>query len=224
MIDHTSWQIALRAKALTLAVCTTGSTSLSATATGYARQAGSFLTDGFYIGMEVTASGFGTGQNNGLSVITGVTALALDVTKSGGTAVEGAGAGKTLAVGLPSRVAWENQDFAPAPVPGTPYVEEQYIPGPGDVRTLGANATILAEPMYALTLYAISNQDISAASKYADALITLFAPTTAIAVGSETLHVRADVVPYRGQLRQTGNGWAMVMVTIPLRIHTLNAI
>jgi hypothetical protein len=76
----------------------TGSASLSATATGYARTAasGSFVTNGFTIGQTVTASGFTNPRNNGRSVVTAVTATALTVTKVGGTVAEAAAAGRTI--------------------------------------------------------------------------------------------------------------------------------
>lgn len=73
----------------------TGSTSLSATATGYARAAGSFLTNGFQVGDIVTATGF-SARNNGRSVVTNVTATALTVTKAGGTVAQSAATGRTI--------------------------------------------------------------------------------------------------------------------------------
>jgi Domain of unknown function (DUF4397) len=75
---------------------TTGSTSLSATATGYARAAGSFLTNGFKIGQQITASGFTNAANNGRSTITAVTATTLTVTKSTPTVDEAAATGRTI--------------------------------------------------------------------------------------------------------------------------------
>jgi uncharacterized protein DUF4397 len=66
-------------------------TLLSATATGYARATGSFLTDGYRVGQTITASGFTNAANNGRSVVTAVTATALTVTKTGGTVAEAAG-------------------------------------------------------------------------------------------------------------------------------------
>jgi len=85
----------------------TGSNStrfISATATGYARvfssgSAGSFTTDGFVAGQSVTASGFtksgvaggfltSAGSNNGVSLITAVTATTMTVTKTEGTQIE----------------------------------------------------------------------------------------------------------------------------------------
>jgi len=73
----------------------TGSTSLSATGTGYARAAGSFITNGFQVGDIVTATGF-SARNNGRSVVTAVTATALTVTKAGGTATQGAATGRAI--------------------------------------------------------------------------------------------------------------------------------
>ena len=57
-------------------------TFLSATAGGYARSAGSFVTDGFVVGQTITASGFTIPANNGSSTITAVTPTTLTVTKT----------------------------------------------------------------------------------------------------------------------------------------------
>jgi hypothetical protein len=76
---------------------TTGTVSLSATATGYARTAGSFVTDGFAVGQQVTASGFTNSANNGSSVVSAVTATALTVTKTPVTAAEATAAGRSIA-------------------------------------------------------------------------------------------------------------------------------
>lgn len=223
MIDHRANLLALRARLLGLSVCTTGAIALSATSTGYARAAGSFITDGFAVGMEVLASSFANGQNNGLSVITGVTALALIVNKVGGTVVETAGT-RTLAVGLPSTRIWENVQAVPAQ--GSPYLEEEYTPGPAPVvTTLSPNGRILARPQYDLRIYGVSNDQIGAPYRYADAILALFPPEQLIALSNgDFLHVRADVAPNRGSLRQDSPGYACVPISIPLRLYTLNAI
>ena len=79
---------------------TTGNTTgvLGANALGYTRATGSFVTDGFVVGMTVTASGFtvgagGTSPNNGLSVITAVTPTQLTVTKTPATVLDAATTG-----------------------------------------------------------------------------------------------------------------------------------
>jgi hypothetical protein len=69
-------------------VFTTGTATLQATATGYTRASGSFITDGFLVGLPITASGFANPANNGSSVITAVTATALTVTKTPPPVVE----------------------------------------------------------------------------------------------------------------------------------------
>jgi hypothetical protein len=50
----------------------TNVTGLGATTTGYAREAGSFTTDGFTVGQQITAAGFATAANNGRSIVTGI--------------------------------------------------------------------------------------------------------------------------------------------------------
>jgi hypothetical protein len=74
---------------------TTGSSTgnIAATATGYFRNAGSFVADGFVPGMQVTVAGFTSSANNGVATVTGVTASDLTVTKTPATVVEAATTG-----------------------------------------------------------------------------------------------------------------------------------
>lgn len=71
------------------APATTGTTTLSQTATTITRASGSFITDGFTAGMEVEVSGFAGSGANGQMLVTMVEALTLTV-----TALEG----QTLAI------------------------------------------------------------------------------------------------------------------------------
>jgi hypothetical protein len=219
MISHEQMQLAMRTHALTLSVVTTGSVQLSATATGYARSAGSFLTDGFRVGMELTGTSFDTAQNNAAKAITAVSALAISAP---GCAVEAVGA-RTLTVGLPALRAWENVPLEP--IAGRPFVEEQYLPGPSRQITLGSLAQLEVTPMYVLLLYAVANAGLGTSVPYVDALLTLFAPGTPITLtNGDVLRVRTDVAPFRGQLRQDRPGWAVVPLTIPFRLRTANSL
>lgn len=218
MINHLASQLALRAKLLTLAdVATTGSTTLEATSTGYARASGSFLTDGFAPGMEVTPTGF-TQTDTG--VITGVTATTMAI--NGGRDVESSGAGRTLAVDLPSNRAWENVQFTPTM--DEPWVREQYLPGPMNRITLGSLGELEVLPQYIVQVYVPEGYDITAAATYSDALLTLFAPDTSVTVSGATLRVRGDLAPFRGQALQSAPGYVVVPVTVPLRLRTANSI
>ena len=225
MIDHYSIQKALRVKLQTLSVCTTGSVTLSVTATGYARTTGSFLTDGFVPGLEVSGTGFGAAGNNTAKTITSVSALTLTCP---GCAVESATTA-TLACGLPSIRAWENAEPMDAdgdpqePVAGRPWVEEQYIPGPMQKTTLGALGQLEVLPIYAPKIYVPAGLGVGAARKYADALLTLFAPSTALTVANHTVVVGNVPAPYSGQLLQASPGWAVIPVTIPLRVRTASS-
>lgn len=235
MIANTTAQLACRNKALTLSVATTGSATLAATPTSYTRASGSFLTDGFAVGMEITASGFSTAANNGTAVILSVTATTMVVTAytltlgaSGYTqaartlVVEAAAAARTLSAGMPTMRGWENT--ALAPITGIPYVMEQYVPGPTSLEAFGTNAAIEVRPMYVLHFYVKQGVGISADGKYADKTITLFAPGTQITVGSDTFEVRAAPGPYAGQRYQFDTGFSMVPVNIPIWGLTANSI
>lgn len=126
--------------------------------------------------------------------------------------------------GLPSSAnrAWENIDFTPAA--GTPWVSEEYLPGPMYRVTVGSSAQLEARPTYLVTFHSLLNIGMDALSLLADTCLELFAPGTEMAVGSDTLRVRGDTAPYRGQLLVGDNGWASVSVSIPCYIRTTNSI
>jgi hypothetical protein len=236
VIDHLDVQLTARARLTALVVCTTGVTSLSATATGYARDTGSFVADGFARGMEIRGSGFVNAVNNGVGVITNATPLALTVTMLVVTYVgavrtvtrpanvaEAASGARSLVVGLPSFVAWENTDFIKEP--GVPYVDEQYVRGPASLRTIGPLGRIAGEPMYLPRINVPSNSGITASARYADAVVNAFPPGDKIVLASgDVIEVRSDAAPYGGQLLQGEPGFAGQLCTIPLRIQSINAI
>lgn len=218
MINHALVERALRTKLKTLEVVTTGSTSLSATATGYARAAGSFLTDGFFPGLEVVGTGWGDPDNDAAKTITGVTTLTLTCP---GTEAEAAGT-RTLTVGLPQYRSWENMRFEPTA--GSPWVRETYLPGPMSVIESGSLALLEALPQYVVSVYVPQNVGMDASRAYTDALLTLFAPGTRITVTGATCIVRENPAPYVGQIIRDDQGFAVAPVTIPLRLTTANTV
>lgn len=231
MINHLQVLYAIRTKLLTLSVCSSGAVQLSATqaagVSGYARAAGSFLTDGFVLGQEVLAAGFGTAANNGVSVITDLNpnGLAMTVSKTPATVVEAAGA-RTLSVGLPLTRVWTQKPLAPtAIVPGVPYLEEGYVRGSAKLQTVGPSGRIFGLPLYLVRLYAADSIGLECLSKYADAVVTLFAPKTAFALtNGDTLRVRGDLAPYAEEIFPDQPGWSVLPVTVPLFVETTNAL
>jgi hypothetical protein len=218
VIDHLANVLALRAQAIGMsAVASTGSTTLTATTTAYTRAAGSFITDGFLVGMEVVPAGFAT---NTPRIVATVSALSMTVV--GSLTAEASGAGRSLTVGFPPLRAWENSEFGPTA--NRWYVEEDYLPGPGAIQTLGAMAQLQYEPMYVLRLYGIANTGIGALYKVSGAILNRFAPGYSMAVGSDSLRVRTNPAPYRGQVMSATNGHARTTITIPLRLRTANSI
>lgn len=218
MINHQLAILGLRNLATTLSVVTTGSATLAATATGYTRASGSFIADGFAVGMEVTGAGFSVSGNNGSAhIVTKVEALTLTCS---GTAVDSAAAARTLSVGLPALRAWENVDFTPTT--GRWYVEEDYLPGPVVQETLGPQGWTEGLPQYVLRCYGLAGKGISPLYQMADALLALFPPRANVVLSSgDVVVVRTNPAPYRGQLVQTPQGgWAVVAITIPCRIRS----
>lgn len=217
MISHEDVLLACRLQLESLSVATTGAVSIEATSTGYARSTGSFVTDGFAVGMELVGTSFSNADNNAAKVITAVSALTITAP---GTAIE-ASATRTLSVGVPEAVSSENVHFEPET--RETYFAEQYTPGPMDAITLGPGQELEVLPNYIINVYVPSNTAISGAFGYVDALLTLFAPGTNMPITDSTLRVRRDVAPFAGQLIQL-DGFAVMTVTIPLRVRTPNSI
>jgi hypothetical protein len=213
--NHLAMQLAMRARLMTLVVSTTGSATLAATLTGYARSTGSFVTDGLAPGMELTPSGF---SSNPVGTISDMTALAVSV--SGTRSAQAAAAGRSLVVGLPSLRAWENETVEP--IQGQPYVEEQYVPGPAQVQEVGSGARSEARPMYSPRIYVKSNTAIAADGRYADAILALFPPGLVLtAADGSLLCVMSSPAPYRGQrLPGVAVGWSCIPINVPF--YTLN--
>jgi len=220
MIDTYTLQLALRTKALSLSVSTCSGVNLSASGSIFTRASGSFITDEFSIGMELTAAGFSEAANNDTFVVTNVGAT--QITVDGSLTTESAGSGKTLTVGLPSNRAWENVKFEPTT--DAPWVEEQLIPGPTRQITVGPLGTIESRLLYQISVHCVENKGIGAPTRYADALMDLFAPRTEITFGSEIARVRTDTGPYRGQMLRVVPGWVTIPVTFPLEIRSASAI
>lgn len=217
MIDHGAVLLACRAHARTLEVCTTGTMTLAATTTGFTRASGSFLTDGFRAGMEVTPTGFTTSTRG---VITAVTALSMTVT--GTRTADSASGSRSLAVALPASQAWLNVPHEPTAQ--VPWVEEQYLPGSAEQWTVTTTGQLEVLPQYALTFYLPTGTDASAAYAYADATIDHFAPGLPLTLADGTdLRVRARPAPYPSPLQIVDGAWAALTVTVPLRHITPNS-
>lgn len=224
MIDRRLLRLAFRARASSLVVATTGVTTLAATATGYTRTAGSFLTDGFLVGQDVTPSGF---PQTDVGVITAVSALSLTI--AGGRTVAAAMSGRSLVSGLPTMRAWQNIGLTP--IVGRPYVVEALPFGGADllggsrVRTWPADGGRLQqEGLSVWTWYGIAGVGSDAVDAGVTALMERFAPGTILTLPDSTsVRMRSDVAASAGDMISEA-GFARVTVTLPWRTWTRNAV
>lgn len=219
MINQRLLNAAIRTRAITLVAATTGSTTLEATATGYARSTGSFVTDKFFVGMEVTPTGF---AQTTPGVITAVTALALTI--NGGRTVQSAGAGRSLVSGLPTLRIYDNRKGAPTAL--VPYVTNELEQGATKVFTLPTKRGRLQEEWSSFwTLYGIAGTGDEAILATVDALKALFASGTVLSLSDgSNVYLPGDVAPKNGQILPVDGGWARCMVTLHLRGSTRNAV
>lgn len=219
MIANTEVRQLVRNRLLGLNVATTGTTTLASTEQGYSRPAGSFVADGFVVGMEVVPSGF---TDNTPDVITYVDATSIHV--ANGRTAETASAGRALNVGLPTKRGWEGFVLDDEGHGWT--MEEQYVPGPGQHQvTVGPQGEVLHMPIYILRLTSPFGLGSSALYTVADAILDLFPPRYAFTLADgSTFRVRSQEGPYRTQAMQVDANSLFTNVYIPLWGRTRNSI
>lgn len=215
--DSTEIQLALRARAMAAAVCTTGAIALSATATGYARAAGSFLDDGFAPGMEVLGADFALSPNNGVRTITALTDTDM---ACAGTVAESADV-RTLSVGFPAAIAYTLIGFTPPA--GRGYVEEDFIPATNTLRGMTEGGLKEETGLYVLRFYGVADLGELGLARLADAVNDQFPPGLALPLASgRALHIRGDIAPTRGQIRAAAQpGYGLAVLTVPYRLLTV---
>lgn len=202
----------VREKLLAIVVAATGNVSLASTTTGFTRLTGSFLDDGLVAGMEVKPAGF---TDNTPNVIQSLTALEIKTFTA--RTVEASAPNRSLTVGIPSIVAWENKPVTL--VNNRWYLDEDYDPGVSWSERITANAPFEHNPQWIGKLYGLSGTSVTALYIVADAILEDFRPFSIIAVMPDgyRLRVSGEPQPYRGQLVPDDAGRAYIPITIPLR-------
>ena len=218
MSDLSAVHLALRARAMTTEVATTGTMSLAATTTGFTRTTGSFETDGFTVGSEVTPSGFAI---NTRRVITRVQPLILTVSST--VAAEVAAGGRSLVIGIPSMFARENTVFARQD--NRPYLIEEFDPATNTLRAgPAANGVREETGLYRLKWYGLANTGALGIRKAVDALAARFTPGTNLTAGSDVVRIRGDVATQVSRIAVRDDGWAVCVLSIPWRVFSTNIV
>lgn len=235
MVDDNTLQYACRVFLRDMpAIATTGMATLGVSSTGgedgasgIVRAVGSFKTDGFKPGEEIDALGpFDSAKGNaGPATIKHVAPLVLTVEKFNtlGQPVplmnEAAAAGRSLVVGLPKSVSWENILFNR--MVGRPHIVEQWLPGGGFLKTTGF---VEYTPQWILTWNIPFGVGIDADGAYTSAVQRRFKPGTRIPLANpvDDFRVRTDIAPRPAQRQFVVDGFVTVTFVIPLRVLTEN--
>lgn len=218
MADMAAVHLALRLRAEALVIATTGAISLEAVTSGYVRTVGSFVTDGFTVGSEITPQGFAT---NTRRVITRVQTLTLTV--SGTLTAESAAGGRTISVGIPALFKKENTAFTP--VNGRPYLAEVFTPATNTLRAgPAANGVREETGLYELRWYGLSNTGVLGIRQAVDALAARFTPGTNVTAGVDVVHIRGDVAPFKSRIANSDDGFSVCVLTIPWRVFSANVV
>jgi len=207
---HPSLRAAVRERLLTVTEVDVSVGSITASGGVYTRASGSWITDGFRIGQEVTVSGLSGG--NGVVRVRSLTALALTTT---GTA-SGSGTGRFL-VALPQGRAWEGQGVY-RPTLGQPYISEAYVPASSARVSQGSPTPVIQHDINAnVTLFYPASEGTEAVERMAGAIQAHFMPKATKLVRD---NVGARVVDVRRSSVMLDGDWLSVGVTIQLLAFT----
>jgi hypothetical protein len=212
--DYLAIREGFRARLLTLVVATTGSTTLAASSTGFSRSSGSFLSEKFTAGMEITGDGFSAG-NNAPATITSVAALSMAVP---GKTLQTAAAGRTLTVGLPLIRQWALTQTPQEIIQGTrASIVEVWSNGvPAD------EGAMVDEGSFIVTLNLPGNYGIAAMLRYQRAMLDLFYPGWGFFVDGNWVRVIGNPAPAFSDPRPLENGQATSQLTVNWRVATTN--
>lgn len=220
-MDEDAVHLALRARAYGLSVRTTGVTDLAQTATGFTRSAGSFETDGFLVGMEITPSGF---PSNVVGSVYSVTPGEIKVT--GVRAVVAEAPGRSLTVGLPGMQSWEGIKITP--VTGTHYLVEEFAPGPSNRRSGNVSGGMMHDiGDYYITWYMpLSVQNVpsigsKALRKCVSALKDRYTAGLSLPAGTDFVNIQSKPAPSTGQIVPL-NGWLALQLKVPWQVFWTN--
>lgn len=211
--------LAFRSRLASLVVATTGTMVLSATANGYERQdAGSFLDDGFDIGLEVTPQGF---PQTTAGIISNVTAKRVDI--FGGRIARSGSAGRSLLVGLPALRVYENAKVNPDP--NVQYTEHQLVSQPSELVSFPAQGgTREDRALYIVRWYFIGNTGVLGIRRAEAKLLALFTPGTTLVAGDDVVHMRGSPGAWASQIVERPSGHALKTFTLPYRIYRTNEV
>jgi hypothetical protein len=223
MISELDIQLALRNRFLTLQVVASGALSLQALATGgtagksaIKRTVGSWLDDGFAVGMEVTPAGFVKAANLVPLAVVDVTATHLTVNEV--LVNEAAAAGRSVTCLMPSQHALENEELEVDPF--KPYFIEQYIPGVPEERGVGPDVPIYLNPIWRVLFYFPENSGIGV-KRYAEKARALYPPGLVLhAAGQDIARVDWNPGPQCGELVPDRPGWSVQPVIVPVWAQT----
>jgi hypothetical protein len=218
-MSHELVELAMRQRLATLVVATTGSTTLSATASGYARASGSFVADGFTVGMQVRPSGF---PQSAPGTITQVTATTMAI--YGGRSAVSAASGRALLASTPVDVVYDNVDYEPKAF--VPFLEATLIGQPSRQLTFPANGGVREDMgIYVLRWWHVAGLGSLVARRCADAVMTLFAPgTVLVGIGGGQVRVSGDPGPFASELTRAAAGHVLQTITIPWRTWRTNVV
>ncbi len=206
--------LAVRQRLVSLVFATTGTMTLEATATGFKRaDAGSFLTDKFVSGMEMQPAGF---ADNTPIVIQSLTDTEIKTVVA--RSAEAPGANRSLTVGIPKQVSWENKAI-PELLEKRWYLDEDYDPGVTWSERITKNAPFEHNPQWIGKLSGLSGSGVTALYTVARGILDAFPPFSVIGVMADgyRLTVSGMPAPSRGQLIPDDAGRAQIVIIIPLR-------
>ncbi len=200
MLDLEIVNLALRARLQTVTIAATPTMDLSATSAGYARLTGSFVTEGYAEGMEVTPTGFPSeiAPRIDVATISKVEPLLLTIAKGRTPAVSASG--RSLRVGLPGIAAF---DKPVTRVPDRPYFVEQF--SPSIAPTVGGYTE--DRGLYALTYLSETKYGKTPIQRAMLAIRELFTPGTLIGTGTNQVRIRGLANTPPSQIYD-GDGWS----------------
>lgn len=128
------------------------------------------------------------------------------------------------ASGLPTSRSLEGEDFNP-PAATTPYIEEEYVPGPRVMASMTkSNGLLVGSGLYRVRVYGRSGSGTNAIRAICTAILAVLTPGYSTTLtNTDALHVDHNPAPEAGQIIPLTNGRAFGVVVVPWYVFSQNA-
>jgi len=213
--------MAFRTALAGLSVVSSGGVALGVSSVGFTRASGSFVADGWAVGMQFAAVGFPASVSTA-GVVHRVEPTLLHIV-GGSRSAAVAASGRTVSAVVPRPILQANEAWSPDA--GAPYSEATIVGQPAVLLGAPADGSTREDRgLLVLGVYGPLDVGSKALQDTASAVLDRFPPGASLVAGADTVRVRTDTSGFHSEVQQVDGAHARITVTVPWHSYRTNVL